>query len=54
MSDNHACGKQNNKAKLTADAVVEIRRLHDAGLSGRDLANDFGTTEQNISYIVRA
>lgn len=40
-------------AKLTADDVREIRRLHGQGLNHPTLAKRFGVTYQNISRIVK-
>lgn len=48
-----AVGEKNSKAKLTADSVVEIRRLAASGISHRAIAGQFGVSRPAISYIVR-
>jgi hypothetical protein len=50
-------GEKNHVTKLTAEQVTEIRRRYKrrdtSGNSGRDLAREFGTTNKNISQIIR-
>lgn len=48
-----AKGEGNNKAKLTADDVMEIRRLAGIGIFHRKIALQFGISRPAISYIVR-
>lgn len=48
-----AAGERNSKAKLTADAVIEVRRLAASGISHRAIASKFGVSRPAISYIVR-
>lgn len=40
-------------AKLTEASVLEIRRLHAAGVTQAGIAEMFGVNQSNISYIVR-
>lgn len=48
-----AVGERASKAKLTAQQVIEIRRLHaEEGLGCTRLGRRFGVTEQNIMAIV--
>ncbi len=44
---------ESNNAKLTVESVLEIRRLHKEGVSGVELAQRFGITPTNVSYIIR-
>lgn len=44
-------GEANNAAKLTEDQVREIRRLYGEGVSRKEIAEQFGTTYQNVWYI---
>ncbi len=48
-----AAGEKNSKAKLTADSVIEIRRLAASGISHRAIAGQFGVSRPAISHIVR-
>lgn len=46
-------GAANSAAKLSESAVAEIRAQYKAGRLQRDIAKDFGTTQTNVSWIVR-
>jgi hypothetical protein len=47
-------GELINTAKLTADQVVEVRRLYlQGGFTQQDLADRFGITQTNISNLIR-
>ena len=46
-------GEANNKAKLTAADVVEIRLLAASGVSQYVIADRFGVTRPAIGYVVR-
>lgn len=47
------CGEGNNKAKLTPDAVHEIRARAAEGVSQHVLASLFGVCQATISQVVR-
>lgn len=49
----NARGEKSGAARLTADDVVAIRRLHENGASYTDIARSFGVTAENVSYICR-
>jgi hypothetical protein len=47
-------GERNGRAKLTADQVVEIRRLYKAGgITQQRLAARFGVSDSMICFIVK-
>jgi len=46
-------GERNHAAKLTEEQVLEIRRLHASGVTGTALAERYGVSNTNISYIVK-
>lgn len=46
-------GEDHWRAKLTAEAVAEMRRLHAAGLAMVDLARAYGVHPATVSRIVR-
>lgn len=46
-------GVANNKAKLSAEDVIEVRQLAAAGLTHRSIAQRFGVSRPAISYVVR-
>ena len=46
-------GESHGNAKLTDDAVREIRRLYATGLSQYKIATRFQITRPNVGYIVR-
>lgn len=48
-----AHGEQVGGAKLTAEKVLEIRRLCSSGAARKDLAQQFGVTTVMIGHIVR-
>lgn len=48
-----AHGEQVGGAKLTAEKVLEIRRLCSGGVARKDLARQFGVTTVMIGHIVR-
>lgn len=45
-------GETNGNAKLSAEDVAEIRRLHAAGLSHPEVAHRFNIDRSNVSLIV--
>jgi hypothetical protein len=47
-----ARGEMIKHSKLTEDEVIEIRSLHNSGVTQKDLAEDFGVSGPMISYIV--
>jgi hypothetical protein len=47
-----AKGDRVNTSKLTANQVLEIRRIHKTGLSNRKLAKLFGVGESSIRLII--
>jgi len=50
----HQRGERNNKAKLTSEAVVEIRRRYVPGThTSEDLAVEFGVTRTHIQRIAK-
>jgi transcriptional regulator len=46
-------GTENGFARLTDDAIREIRARYAAGHFQSELAKDFNTCQTNISWIVR-
>ena len=46
-------GEQQSLAKLTAESVREIRRRAQAGALQKDLAREFGTSQQTISRAIQ-
>lgn len=46
-------GELNGSAKLTAEQVIEIRRLMDTGVPGTRIARDFGIDQTSASNIFR-
>lgn len=46
-------GEKNNKAKLTGDQVIHLRKLHDQGLNYERLAEYFNIDPSNASLIVK-
>lgn len=48
-----ARGESNGSAKLTAEIVREARRRHAEGVSGRQLAREYGVTSGNMSLALR-
>lgn len=48
-----AAGEKNRNAKLTAEAVVEIRRMRAAGATYRAIAARFGITRVTASLVAR-
>jgi hypothetical protein len=46
-------GEEAPRAKLTADKVREIRRLHAAGRSALSLGKEFGVAHQSILWVVK-
>lgn len=48
-----ARGNKNRATRLTAEQVVEIRRLRAAGLTQSQLARQFGIAQTNVSAICR-
>lgn len=45
-------GEDHPNAKLTAEEVKAIRRLHRSGVKGNELAEQYGITKANVSIIV--
>lgn len=48
-----ACGERSPKSKLTAEKVVEIRRLHASGCDSKRLARQFAVADHTIRMIVK-
>ena len=53
VADMHARGRARQASKLTAEQVVTIRERRALGACQRDLADDFGITDGQVSMIVR-
>lgn len=51
--DLHARGEKQHLAKLTAPAVLEMRRLRASGAKLRELSERFGVSQVQVSNIVR-
>lgn len=51
--ENTARGERQHLAKLTAPAVLEMRRMRASGAKLREIASRFGVTETQVSNIVR-
>ena len=47
-----AKGERNGAAKISCKDAVEIRRLHENGLSGRKIADKFGISDSQIFRII--
>jgi len=50
--DNHVKGERVNTAKLTAEQVIEIRRLHKLGETASSLARRYGVASTAVDAIV--
>lgn len=50
--DRNAYGSRHGIAKLTEELVREIRSLHEAGVSQREIGNRFGVTQANVNLVV--
>lgn len=48
----NAVGEAHGIAKLTESDVAEIRNLYSAGIYQRIIAQQFGISQSNVSYIV--
>jgi len=48
-----ARGERNGAVKLTADAVLNIRKLYDSGVFQRDIAKKFCVSQSCVSDIIR-
>ena len=46
-------GTKNTNSKLCNDEVIEIRRLHNNGISQKSIAKKFNIARSNVSFIVR-
>jgi predicted transcriptional regulator len=46
-------GEKHGLAKLANEDIVEICRLYDTGVSQRRIADQFGISQANVSFIVR-
>lgn len=53
VADMHARNRDRNASKLSADDVVLIRQRRAAGARQKDLAEQFGITDGQVSMIVR-
>lgn len=51
--ENCTRGEGNHNSKLTAEQVLEIRRLHAEGVGMRKLGRRFHVSKKNVSLIVR-
>ena len=45
-------GERNHLSKLTGQDVLDIKTMHSAGVTGRNIAKAFGVTPANISQIL--
>lgn len=48
-----ARGERHGVARLDAERVTEIRRLHDGGLGYKRISKLFGVHEQTVAHVVR-
>jgi hypothetical protein len=53
VAEMYARGRARHRTKLTAEMVVTMRKRRAAGARQRDLAEQFGITEGQVSMIVR-